>query len=372
MIDYKQFTNSLIKNKINFFTGVPDSLFKSFCSYLETNYMYKNFITANEGSAIGIGIGYYLATGRIPLIYLQNSGLGNTINPLTSLADLKVYSIPLFLMIGWRGEVVNKKQLKDEPQHKKQGLITEKILKVMGIKYLILSKKSDYKKSISLLKKYSLKKSKPVALLIRKKTFKKYLPKNKESKKLLTREETLKEIIKSLQNNSIKVSTTGMLSRELNEINESKKNSKNTFMCVGGMGHAISIATGIALKKKQKIYCFDGDGSFMMHLGSAILSAKLKNLVHIVFNNKTHDSVGGQKTISHHLSLSKIAKSLGYSKCYLVKNKYEINKVFKSIKNVKKSIFIEVLCKKGYRQNLSRPNKKLIQLKKDFIRNFPR
>ena len=172
MIDCDKFLSFLIKNQINFFTGVPDSLFKYVCNKLEKSYSSKNFITANEGCAIGLGIGYNLATKKVPLIYLQNSGLGNTINPIISMANNKVYSIPLFLLIGWRGEISNNnKQIKDEPQHKKQGLITEKMLKVMGIKYKILSKNSNYKQNIISLKKHALKKSEPVALLVRKGVF---------------------------------------------------------------------------------------------------------------------------------------------------------------------------------------------------------
>ena len=168
MIESRLFINQLVKNDIKFFSGVPDSLFKNLCWEFEKKYKKKHIIAANEGSAIGLGIGYNLATNKIPLVYFQNSGLGNIVNPLISLADNKVYKIPIFMIIGWRGEIKNKKQIKDEPQHKKQGLITEKLLKTLGIKYKILDRKSDYKKMIKNLKSFSKKYSRPVALLVKK------------------------------------------------------------------------------------------------------------------------------------------------------------------------------------------------------------
>jgi len=368
MIQNKDFIKSLIKNKISFFTGVPDSLFKGLCWYLDTKYKNNNFIAANEGSSIGIGIGYNLSTKKLPLVYLQNSGLGNTINPILSMADKKVYGIPLFLLIGWRGEILKKKQIKDEPQHKKQGEITESLLKVLGIKYKILNSNSNYKKDIKELSNYSIKNSKPVALLVRKNVFASTKINNSDDKFFLKREVALKATLDVIPSTSIKISTTGMLSRELNEINSEMKNSKYTFMCVGSMGHAISIATGIAIKRKEKkIYCLDGDGSFLMHLGSSTTSAKLNNLIHIVFNNRSHDSVGGHQTAAPNLILSNIAKSLGYKNAYTVKSKGNIKKILNKYKKKNQSLFLEILCSRGHRVNLSRPKEKLINFKKKFV-----
>jgi phosphonopyruvate decarboxylase len=368
MINNKNFVKSLIKNKIDFFTGVPDSLFKSLCWHLEKKYKKNNFITANEGSSIGIGIGYNLATKKIPLVYLQNSGLGNTVNPILSMADKKIYGIPLFLLIGWRGEILKKKQIKDEPQHTKQGEITESLLKVLGIKYKILNINSNYKKDIKELSNYSIKNSKPVALLVRKNVFTSLKINDLKNKNLLTREDALKTTLDSIPSKSIKVSTTGMLSRELNEINTEIKNTKFTFMCIGSMGHAISIASGIAIKrKKKKIYCLDGDGSFLMHLGSSATSAQLNNIVHIVFNNKSHDSVGGHQTVSPNLRLSNIAKSLGYKNVYTVQSKDNIKKILKKYIKKNQSLFLEIICKKGNRSNLSRPKSKPAEFKKNFM-----
>jgi len=371
MIENKDFVKTLIKNKINFFTGVPDSLFKNLCLHLDSKYRNDNFITANEGSSIGIGIGYNLSTKKIPLVYLQNSGLGNIINPILSMADKKVYGIPMFLLIGWRGEIFKNKQIKDEPQHKKQGEITESLLKVLGIKYKILNSNSDYKKYIKELSSYSINNSKPVALLVRKNVFNiSKIYKNKE-KIFLKREDALKTVIDSIPRSSIKISTTGMLSRELNEINQKIENLRYTFMCVGGMGHAISIASGIAIKKKKKkIYCLDGDGSFLMHLGSSSTSAKLKNIVHIVFNNRSHDSVGGHQTVAPDLKLSNIAKSLGYKNAYTIKSKYSIKKILNKYTKIDQNLFLEIICSKGNRSNLSRPMGKLPDFKKKFINSI--
>ncbi len=368
MIEPSRFVKFLSKNKINFFTGVPDSLFKSLCIYLENKQKKNNFVTANEGSSIGLGIGYYLAKKKIPLVYLQNSGLGNTINPLVSMASDKVYGIPLFLLIGWRGEIYKNNQIKDEPQHKKQGLITEKLLKVLDIKYKILNKHTNLNKTIKELATYALKKNKPVALLVRKNIFKNNLAKNVTTK-YFTREDALKSVLKNIPSNSIKISTTGMLSRELNELNLINNSTKNTFMCVGGMGHTISIASGIALSKpNKKIFCFDGDGSFLMHLGASTTSAKLKNIIHIVFNNRSHDSVGGHDTSAPNLNLKDIAIKLGYDNCKIAKSEKQIKKILKNqIKN-KKNLFLEIICSRGNRKNLTRPGKSLKIYKQDFLK----
>jgi phosphonopyruvate decarboxylase len=365
MIDIKNFINILKKNDLNFCTGVPDSLFKDLCFQFEKRFK-KNHITAsNEGAAVAIGIGYHLKTKKIPLIYMQNSGLGNAINPIISLADRNVFNIPLFLIIGWRGEKNHK--FIDEPQHITQGKETESFLKNLGIKYKIINSKSDYPKVIKLLKNYSLRNNKSVCLLIRKNSFQK---KTNKTKKILTnldkRESFLKKIVEELPKNSIIVSTTGILSRELYEILKAKKNKLNNLMCVGGMGHAISIATGIAKQTKKKVYCFDGDGAVTMHMGSLAISSKLKNLVHIVFNNFSHESVGGHDNAAKHVSFFKLANILGYENSIFIKNIKDISKVVKKMIKSKKSSFIEIICSKGHRANISRPKEKMIYLKNTF------
>ena len=284
------------------------------------------------------------------------------------MANDRVYGIPLFLLIGWRGEVYKNNQIKDEPQHKKQGLITEKLLKLLDIKYRILNKNSNLEKTIKELATYALKKNKPVALLVRKNIFKNNLTK-KINFSHFSREEALKSVIKNIPKNSIKISTTGMLSRELNELNLSNNTTKNTFMCVGGMGHTISIASGLAISKpKKKIYCFDGDGSFLKHLGASTTSAKLKNIIHIVFNNRSHDSVGGHATSAPNLNLKNIAINLGYDVCMTAKSEKEINKVLKKKIKKNKNLFLEIICARGNRKNLSRPKKSLNIYKQEFLK----
>ncbi len=369
MVKINEITKTLIKNNIEFISGVPDSIFKDLCLEFENSFKTKHIVAANEGSSIGLAIGYHLASNKIPIVYLQNSGLGNIINPITSLASSKVYKIPMILIIGWRGEVLRNKQLSDEPQHKEQGMITKKMLKTINIKYKILDKKSNFKYIFSILKKEAIKSSRPVALLVRKNTFYKSNLKKKliiKKSKFFSREEALLTLIKKLPKKTPKISTTGMLSRELNEFNLKYNLEKNTFMCVGGMGHAISIAAGIAFKKKTKVVCLDGDGAITMHLGALSTSAKISNIIHVVFNNDSHDSVGGQKTASSGAEYHKIAKLIGYKYSKRVKDKKSLNSAISSILKNKKSSFLEIICTKGSRSNLSRPEKNMLTYKKMF------
>jgi len=367
MINVKDFVSELKRNNFKFAAGVPDSLTKDLCFELEKQYKKNHVTCANEGSAIAEGIGFYLKEKRIPIIYMQNSGLGNAINPLVSLAHKKTYDIPLFLIIGWRGELRN--DLTDEPQHIKQGEITEKILKDCNIHFEILDHKTDYKKKIKKLSKLSKIQNRTIAFLVRKNTFKNNKQKPSTSLNLLTRENTLNIITKLLPKNSIVVSTTGILSRELNEINQ-KLNRINNFMCVGGMGHAVSIASGLAKKIKKKVFCFDGDGSFSMHLGSLMTTSKNKNLIHIVFNNESHESVGGHETNSKGLKLNQIASNLGYNYSYQCKSKKQIVKYIKMSIKSNNSFFLEILIKKGHRKNISRQSKDLKKIKYNFMKKI--
>ena len=367
MIKSNKLIKTLKDSGINFFTGVPDSLFSELCISLEKQ---KNHISStNEGSAVGAAIGYYLARKKLPLVYLQNSGLGNIINPLLSLAHKKIYNIPIFFIIGWRGEVLKNKQIKDEPQHKYQGLVTEKILKILQIKYVILNGKSNYEKVIKELTNHAIRSLQPVALLIRKNTFEKKKNIYNLSKKI-SRENALKIIINKTKKNSLFVSTTGVLSRELMEIKNQKNLKRNNmFYCVGGMGHAISVANGIAFaNKNKKIICLDGDGAALMHLGAQVNSAKQKNLVHILINNNAHDSVGAQKTASHKIFFCEIAEKLKYNKIFLCNDEAEIENAVKYLNKSKKSVFIEIICKTGFNKDLARPNKPMEQYKKQFMK----
>ena len=363
MISIDDLIYQLKKNNLNFFSGVPDSLFKDFCFEIEKKFKSSHHIAANEGSAIGIGIGYHLKTNKIPVIYMQNSGLGNAINPLISLADSNVYKIPLFLIIGWRGEPNNK--FIDEPQHLTQGKETINFLKNLKIKFKIINSKSNIKKIIKDLKKYSQKTKLPVCMLIKRNSFAKKILKKKENKnKFFFREDLLKIIVNKLPVNSILVSTTGILSRELNEIIKKQGKKINYFMCVGGMGHAISVATGIALNTKKKVFCLDGDGALTMQMGSLATSALQKNIVHILFNNFGHESVGGHKTSADHVKFYKLAYSLGYKYVNICKNKKEVENAISNGIKCDKSFFVEILCKQGHRKNISRPKENMKFLKK--------
>tara|TARA_B100000767_G_scaffold264583_1_gene279642 strand:- start:1612 stop:2724 length:1113 start_codon:yes stop_codon:yes gene_type:complete len=368
MIDINNFIKHLKKNDLDFCCGVPDSLLKDLCFAFENKYKKNHLVAANEGSAVGLGIGYHLSTKKIPLIYLQNSGLGNAINPLISLSGSNVYKIPLFLIIGWRGE--KHKTFVDEPQHIAQGKVTEDFLKKLGIIYKIVDANTDYKKQINILKNFANKNQRVVALLIKKNTFKNNVKKSNQISKVYEREKYLNLLIDILPKNSIIVSTTGILSRELNEIINTSKKKINFFMCVGGMGHAISVASGLALKLKKKVFCFDGDGAATMHLGSLSSSSKIKNIIHILFNNHSHESVGGQDNAAKHVKFFRIAKEFGYKNSYLCKNGKELNKIInKSIKS-KYNSFIEIILNKGHRKNISRPSRNMILLKNNFMNSI--
>jgi len=372
MIEVKEFYNELLNNDISFFTGVPDSLLKYFCAYIKDNVSSeKNIISANEGNAIGLASGYYLGTRKIGLVYMQNSGLGNAVNPLASLTDKLVYSIPMLLVIGWRGEP-NKK---DEPQHKKQGLITTQTLEMLGIKYEILDKDTNNDEMKLKLKKaysYIKENNEPYALVIKKDTFDEYKLKNNTIFDFeMTREEAIKIVLSKMRENSVTVSTTGMASRELFELREKyKENHNRDFLTVGSMGHASQIALGIALSNKDKdIYCIDGDGALLMHLGGLAIigNAEPKNLRHILINNGAHDSVGGQETVGLKIGALAIAKACGYKECYSCITKVDLLKLLEKITNVEGPIFLEIKVKKGARKDLGRPTTTPIENKEAFM-----
>ncbi len=364
MISTKDFIKELKNNKLDFATGVPDSLLKDLCFDFEKIYKSNHITASSEGSAVATAIGYNLKTNKIPIVYLQNSGFGNAINPLISLADKDVYSIPIFLIMGWRGELG--KKIKDEPQHISQGKITTKLLKNLGIKYEILSQKSDFIKIIKDLKRYSEKNKSTVCLLVRKNSFQSNKKIKSSSDKLILRERYLEFLIKKLPKRSILITTTGILSREVYDILKKNKKKMNHFMCVGGMGHASSVATGVAHCSKKKIYCFDGDGSIAMHMGSLSVSSKKKNIVHFLFNNYSHESVGGHDTSTKQVNFSKLAQVLGYKFSVRASNFRDLEKNLNILKKKRDSSFIEIICGKGHRQDVSRPKESLLLLKNRF------
>ena len=364
MIRPQFFYDTLANYGIDFYAGVPDSLLKNLCAYITDHAdAAHNIIAANEGGAMGLAAGHYLATGQIPVVYMQNSGQGNIINPLASLTDPDVYNIPVLLVIGWRG----KPGVHDEPQHVKQGKVTTGLLNVMGIDYTVLSKEEE--KAEAQIKKaiaYMQNTKQCFALVIEKDTFETYALQNVEKNDLtMSREEAIQTVAAALGEKDAIVSTTGMISRELFEYRTSmNQGHERDFLTVGSMGHASQIALGIALEKKdRKVWCFDGDGASIMHMGSmAIVANKApENYVHVVFNNGAHDSVGGQPTVGLKIDLPAIAKAVGYKSVYSVSSKEELQQQLSHLGEA--PVFLEVKVKKGNRKDLGRPTTTPIQNK---------
>lgn len=372
MISPKFFIDKLEENNINFFTGVPDSLLKNICAYIEDNKDENhNIIAANEGAAMGLATGHYLATGKIPVVYMQNSGEGNIINPLASLTDKEVYNIPILLIIGWRG----RPGVHDEPQHIKQGKVTLPLLETMGIKYTILSKdENEFTNQLNDVIGYMTKTKESFAFVVEKDTFEDYkLQNNQQYENLeMSREEAIQIVADSLDENAVIVSTTGMISRELFEYRaNSNQTHEKDFLTVGSMGHASQIALGIALEKSNhKIYCFDGDGAAIMHMGSmAIIGSKHpENYIHIIFNNGAHDSVGGQPTVGLQINIPEIARALNYKKVFSIKDRMSLKEVLNKINGEKGPIMLEIQVKKGNRKDLGRPTTTPIQNKESLMK----
>tara|TARA_B110000003_G_scaffold251802_1_gene265831 strand:- start:260 stop:1360 length:1101 start_codon:yes stop_codon:yes gene_type:complete len=366
MIDVGSLISLLKKNNCNFFTGVPDSVLKELSSLLQNKNKKNHIIATSEGSAISLGIGHYLSTKNIPCIYMQNSGLSNALNPLISIAHEKVYSIPLILIIGWRGSP----RVKDEPQHNVKGKITEQILKLLNIKYTILRSDSDlirFNKQIKVAKKNKS----VVACLIEQGILKK----NKKTTKKkdfykLDKEFFLKTLLENLDKKTKIISSTGYNSRELMYLREkyNLKNSKDFYM-VGGMGHTSSVALGYSLSSKNKTVCIDGDGSFLMHLGSIKTAGTFanNNYKYILLNNNSHDSVGGQKTHANNINFEKLSKSLGFKKFYCIKNNQNLKKKIKNFLLGDNLKFLEVKVSNSKIKNLPRP-KNLIEIKNQFMK----
>lgn len=370
MIRPSYFVSTLKEYGSDFYTGVPDSLLKNLCAYITDTLPDKNnIIAANEGGAMGIAAGYHLATGKIPVVYMQNSGEGNIINPLASLTDKEVYNIPVLLVIGWRGCP----GVHDEPQHIKQGKITTGLLNVMGINYSILPKDEvAAAKEIKKAYEFMQATNECYALVIEKDTFDTYkLQKLEENNLTLSREDAIKQVTASIEDSACIVSTTGMISRELFEARtEWNQGHERDFLTVGSMGHASQIALGIALQdSNRRVYCFDGDGSSIMHMGNMAITASMmcNNYVHIIFNNGAHDSVGGQPTVGMDIDLCMVAKAVGYSATYSVNTSVALSEVLKEIKEMEGTILLQIYVKKGNRKDLGRPTNTPIQNKKAFM-----
>ena len=372
MIRPEFFIETLRGYGIDFYAGVPDSLLKNVCAYITDHFdAAHNIISANEGAAVGLAAGHYLATRQPACVYMQNSGEGNIINPIASLADQEVYNIPILLLIGWRG----RPGVHDEPQHVKQGKITTGLLNVMGINYEVLAKEED-KASKQIEKAVNALNNKDMfALVIEKDTFEEYKLQNVETNDLtMSREEAIQTVAAALGEKDCIVSTTGMISRELFEYRAAMdQGHERDFLAVGSMGHASQIALGIALAQpERRVWCFDGDGAVIMHMGSmAIIASKSpKNYIHVVFNNGAHDSVGGQPTVGLKIDLPAVAKAVGYKASYSIDNKTDLETFLNNAKLLQEGpIILEVKVKKGNRKDLGRPTTTPIQ-NKDALMDF--
>lgn len=366
MIKVKSLINILKKNKSDFFTGVPDSVLKELSFELQNKTKKNHIIASNEGSAISIGIGHYLSTKKIPTIYMQNSGLSNALNPLISIAHPKVYSIPLILIIGWRGSP----RIKDEPQHNVKGKITENLLKLLNIKYTIVRNDKDLKKFDKQIKD-AKKNNSIVACLIEQGTLEKNNKKIKQKDYFkLDKETFFKTLLEITDNKSKIISSTGYNSREIMHIRQKYQLRKSQdFYMVGGMGHTASVALGYSLTTKKKTICIDGDGSFLMHLGSIKTAGTFasKNFKYILLNNNTHDSVGGQSTYANQINFEKLSNSLGFKKYYSIKDNQNLKKTLKQFLSGNGLKFLEVKVTNSKIKNLPRP-KNLIKIKNQFMK----
>ena len=357
MIQPKDFIETLRAGGIEFFAGVPDSLLKNLCAYITDSIARENnIIAANEGGAVALAAGYHLATGKTGCVYMQNSGEGNAVNPLLSLMDADVYKMPLLLIVGWRGEP----GVHDEPQHVKQGKVTLSLLETMGIPYAVLD--DSWEKQVAEALQTIQETNVIFALIVRKGTFEDYkLQKQETANWELGREEAIKIVVDKLREDDIVVSTTGMISRELFEYRETKgQGHAHDFLTVGSMGHASQIALGIALQKPtRRVIVFDGDGALLMHMGGLAIIGDYnpKNLVHIVFNNGAHDSVGGQPTVGQKIDVEAVAKAVGYSDVISVENQMSLMAAMNHVNNavIDGVSLINVNVRKGNRKDLGRP-----------------
>ena len=357
MIQPKDFIETLRAGGVEFFAGVPDSLLKNLCAYITDNIARENnIIAANEGGAVALAAGYHLASGKTGCVYMQNSGEGNAVNPLLSLMDADVYKMPLLLIIGWRGEP----GVHDEPQHVKQGKVTLPLLEAMGVPYSVMDEnwESQVDKALQTIHETNG----IYALIVRKGTFGDYkLQKQEIANWELGREEAIQIVVDKLREDDIVVSTTGMISRELFEYREAKgQGHAHDFLTVGSMGHASQIALGIALQKPtRRVIVFDGDGALLMHMGGMAIIGDYnpKNLVHIVFNNGAHDSVGGQPTVGQKIDVEAIAKAVGYADVISVDNQMSLMEAMNHVNNavIDGVSLINVNVRKGNRKDLGRP-----------------
>ncbi len=371
MLSPKDFYEALNAAGVTLFCGVPDSLLKDICAYVtEKTPRERNIITANEGGAIALAMGHYLATGQVGLVYLQNSGLGNTVNPITSLADPAIYGVPMLLLIGWRGRPGEH----DEPQHVHMGKVTLESLAALGVPASILPDEIDAaREAVETSLQQAHERRGPVALVVRKGTFDAYSLKDAASPYALTREAAIERFVGALPARACVVSTTGMPSRELFEVREKRKEAHDgDLLIVGGMGHASQIALGVALARPTRdVYCLDGDGAVIMHMGGLATIGELspKNYKHVVVNNGAHDSVGGQPTAGFSADLCAVARACGYKRAVSVSTAEDVDRELAKLRDEPGPALVEIRVKKGARKDLGRPTQSPQDLKEAFSKH---
>jgi phosphonopyruvate decarboxylase len=368
VIRAEDFHHWLVESDVTFYTGVPDSLLKPLCFYLADHGGDRHVVAANEGGAVALACGFQLATGSIPLVYLQNSGQGNTVNPLLSLADPEVYGIPLVLLIGWRGEPGTA----DEPQHVKQGAATVDLLDAMDIPWRPLPSNPEAASgAVSDMVAMAATEGRPVALLVSKGTFEPYEPTTGASNEAeMTREEAIEAVVALLDDRDAIVSTTGKISRELYEYRaRTGQGHERDFLTVGSMGHASQIAMGIAMGlSDRQIFCLDGDGAMLMHMGGVAIvgAAGVTNFKHVVLNNGVHDSVGGMPSVGLQVSFTDIARACGYTRAVRVETHAGVAAEVPRLRSESGPAMLEIVVRAGARSDLGRPTTSPIENKDAF------
>ena len=360
--------------EFDFFVGVSDSQLRPLCDYLMAIYgvdSKHHIIAANEGNCVAIAAGYHLATGKVPVVYMQNSGEGNVVNPVASLLNEKVYGIPCVFIIGWRGEP----GIHDEPQHVFQGEITLKLLETLGIEFFVIDNETKEESVKEQLNKWKplLELGKQVAFVVKKGALENDAEIKYSNGYELNREEVIKCIVKFSKEEPI-ISTTGKASRELFEIREANgQDHRYDFLTVGSMGHSSSIALGVSVNKpEKKIWCIDGDGATLMHMGSMAVIGTIcpNNFVHIIINNEAHETVGGMPTVAGKIDLPAVARACGYVNACCVSSYENLERELKKAAVAKTLSFIEVKCGLGARANLGRPTTTPVDNKNSFMRHL--
>tara|TARA_Y100000034_G_scaffold83246_1_gene99673 strand:+ start:1101 stop:2222 length:1122 start_codon:yes stop_codon:yes gene_type:complete len=356
MINCEDLGRVFRENNLTYFSGVPDSTFKDWMKFLSDGNGFENRIAVNECEAVANCAGYHLATGKTGVVYMQNSGLGKTVNPLTSLISNEVYAIPSVLMIGWRGEPGKK----DEPQHKMMGRVMFSLLDSLEIPYEILPDNFEQAQEvIKRAKQQAIQNQYASAIIIKKGTLEEYISKTKiKTNYEMSREDAIKTIVNNLNESDAIISTTGKTSRELFEYRVMKNEQPRDFLTVGSMGCSASMAAEVALQTPNKqIYCFDGDGAVLMQLGALATIGKYcpRNFYHIIFDNGAYDSTGGQPTVSSTVNFDKIALSVGYSSAKTVETKENLIEEIEGTKQIAGPNMIIVKVNKGARKDLGRP-----------------